>query len=268
MPSSAQKAFKVATDPSADVRDFLEILEGDEALSARVVKIANSVFFDRGKGTKTLEESINVIGVNELRSLLSASTIRELFPSRHEARALIWQHDLAVGAFCRSLTRFFPSYSADVLYLAGLMHDVGKLLLLQRLPEKYTQVISLISSSHDFIRAEEQVFPFDHTEVGALIAQKWNFSEDLILAIRAHHLPWTDLTDLDNKLPLAVRVADVLVNGAAIGTSAKYTQLRIHGRDQELKAAKTLGISRDELMVLRDDAAKRFEVEQEMLSSQ
>lgn len=89
MPSAAQKAFQLATDPNADARDFIEVIASDESLSARVMKIANSVYYDRGGGSKTIEDAVQVIGIQELRSLLNACSLTEIFPSRHSARQQI-----------------------------------------------------------------------------------------------------------------------------------------------------------------------------------
>src|SRR5438105_4911837 len=71
MPGPAQKAFQLSTNPNAEARDFIDVIESDESLSARVLRIANSVFFDRGQQSKTIEESVTVIGIEELKCLLN-----------------------------------------------------------------------------------------------------------------------------------------------------------------------------------------------------
>ena len=103
MPSAAQKAFQLSIDPSAEARDFIQVIESDEGLSARVIKIANSVYFDRGRVNETIEDCVLVIGINELRSLLNATTLSEIFPSRHPARSQLWANDIATALISRSL---------------------------------------------------------------------------------------------------------------------------------------------------------------------
>jgi len=107
MPGAAQKAFQLATDPSAEARDFVEVIESDEALSARVLKISNSVYFDRGKPTNTIEEAVLLIGMNELRCLLNATTLSEIFPSRASARTQLWSNDIATALISRHLGAAF-----------------------------------------------------------------------------------------------------------------------------------------------------------------
>ena len=106
MPGAAQKAFELATDPNAEARDFVEVIKADESLSARIIKISNSVFFDRGHGgSKTIEDAVMVIGISELRGLLNAGALSDLFPSRHPARTQLWANDIATGIAARLLAQ-------------------------------------------------------------------------------------------------------------------------------------------------------------------
>jgi HD-like signal output (HDOD) protein len=180
MAGSAQKAFKIAIDPKADARDFIDVLESDESLSARIIKVANSVYFDRGKKSTSIEEAVQVIGLNELRGLLNASSLNSVFPSSHPARPLAWNNDIATGIIAKRLCQQVAQDLVESAFLAGLMHDIGKLLLMQRAGEDYSKVLTKVDSEGmTFHEAESQIFPFDHTEVGQLIAQRWGFTEEL-----------------------------------------------------------------------------------------
>jgi HD-like signal output (HDOD) protein len=110
MPGAAHKAFQLAIDPNAEARDFIEVIEADEALAARVLRIANSVFYDRGKTSASVEESVTVIGINELRCLLNANTLSDIFPCRHPARTQLWANDIATALIAKQLSqRLLPS---------------------------------------------------------------------------------------------------------------------------------------------------------------
>lgn len=107
------------------------MIEVDEALAARVIKIANSVFFDRGNKSSSIEEAVLVIGLNELRNLLNANALSDIFRVG-VAREQLWAHDVAVALTSKQLAQRILPHQADSAFLAGLMHDIGKLLLLQR----------------------------------------------------------------------------------------------------------------------------------------
>ncbi|MFM1848334.1 MAG: hypothetical protein RL417_1808 [Pseudomonadota bacterium] len=213
MPAAAQKAFQLSTDPSAEARDFIAVIESDEALSARVMKIANSVYFDRGKPSTTIEDSVIIIGINELRCLLNATSLSEIFPSKHLVRTQLWANDIATALIARTLAERFMPAKAEIAFLAGLMHDVGKLLLLQRADDLYLQVLKKVEQTGcSFSEAEEQLFPFTHSEVGHLIAEKWHFSPELIAVIRGHHAPPSEI-----GLTTIVHAADAFAHALGLG---------------------------------------------------
>lgn len=229
MPAAAQKAFQLSIDPDATARDFRDVIESDEGLSARVLKIANSVYFDRGQPSQTIEESVVVIGLNELRCLLNATTISELFPSRNPARPQLWINDMACAIIARKLAgRLLPSRQ-DMAFLGGLMHDIGKLLLLQRSPEQYAEVLKKVEGSGcSFSEAEGQVYTFDHTEVGQLIAERWHFSPELTASIRNHHRPFGELAGEGGSPGLCaiIKSADTISHALGLGHQRGFTRLR------------------------------------------
>jgi HD-like signal output (HDOD) protein len=242
MPAAAQQAFQISTNPQADSRDFVALLESDEGLAARVLKIANSVFFDRGTSSRSLEQAVQVIGTEELRSLLSASSLGAIFPSRHPLRSALWEHDLACASIARFLAPKIAAEKKDSAYLAGLMHDVGKLLLLQRAPEQFLQAVATLEEQHlSSCEAELTVFPFTHAEIGQLVAERWNFSNDLRLAIRYHHLAWDDplLAGPDAALVRIVKFADLVAHALGFGHSAGQAFLARQAKD-DLERARSL----------------------------
>jgi len=266
MPSSAQKAFQVASDPTADLRDFVEVIEGDESLSARVLKIANSVFFHRGHDTETIEESVSVIGVNEIRGLLSASSLAEIFPSRHPARNHLWCHDLAVASACKVIGAELLPGQEESLFLHGLMHDVGKLLLLQKVPEEYGQVFNKVKQGQSFQEAEAELFPFDHTEVGQLIAEKWRFGKELTRSIRFHHLSWNELatSPAENQLAMIVKGADNFAHSSGVVDWLVLNNLKSKASETLNSTLSHLGIETKKKADLLDKIRRQFQTDYEL----
>ncbi len=266
MPGAAHKAFQLATDPGAEVRDFIEVIEADEALSARVLKIANSVYYDRGKKSSTIEESVLIIGIEELRNLLNANTLSDIFPSRHPARTQLWANDIATALISRSLAQKINPGKAAIAFLGGLMHDIGKLFLLQR-SEDYHKVLKQVETeATDYSVAEEAIFPFDHTEVGQLIGEQWQFTPELLDIIRNHHVPFSDEARNSGKLslPELVNAGDHIAHALGLGHPTSMGKFR-RVKEESLDAVwAVLRISPVEQKNLLSQLRRTFEMEYDL----
>lgn len=259
MPGAAQKAFQLSTDPKAEARDFIEVIESDEALSARVLRIANSVYFDRGKPSKTIEESVLVIGMNELRCLLNSNTLSDIFPSSHPARAQLWANDVATALIARGLAQMLLPSKAEIAFLGGLMHDIGKLLLLQRAGDIYSKIIDIVAQEGvDFPSAEEREFVFDHTEVGYLIGEKWNFTPELLSIIRNHHRPWIDIPSA--SLIGIVKGSDIISHALGFGHPKGFSKFKSHCESELDDVWQNLSLPPGD----KKDLLRRFEKAYEM----
>lgn len=269
MPGAAQKAFKLAVDPTAEARDFIDVIESDEALTARILKIANSVFFDRGKHSNTIEEAVVVIGINELRCLLNATSLSELFPTSNPVRQFAWSNDIATALIARALTQRLVPAAAEIAFLGGLMHDIGKLLLIQRASDGYSKVVKAVESEGtEFFRAEGEIFPFDHTEAGQLIGEKWNFTPELIEMIRHHHRSFSEISSEGTSPPLfaIVKCSDIIAHALGLGHPKGFAKLRAAFERQLDEAWEFLKISPSERKDLQTRFQKTYDVEYELYS--
>jgi len=265
MPGAAQRAFQLSTNPTAEARDFIEIIESDESLSARVVRIANSVYFDRGKKAQTIEESVIVIGLNELRCLLNATSLAEIFPSNHPFRTTLWTHDIAVALASKLLARRIMPGKEDLAFLGGLMHDIGKLAMLQRLGNDYMKVITKIQDEGcDFVIAEEGNFPFTHVEVGMLIAQRWKFDDTIKSVVLDHHKVPNTTPQTGVQLSAVVGLADTLCHALGIGHSPGFAKFQARHIEKAPAQMANLGIDHSEYKTLTADIQKSFEFERDL----
>ncbi len=267
MPFAAQKAFKVATDPEADADDFVEVIESDEALAARIIKIANSVYYDRGKKSSTIQEAVNVIGLNEVRSFLNSSILANLFPSTHPLREQFWINDIATAIIAKRLAQMISPGQADLYFLAGLMHDIGKLLLVQKSPHLYEAIIEKVKTKGtNFIENELEVFPFTHCDVGKLIAKKWGFSSFLATAIGLHHHSLEELEEIEEsaaQTAAVIKAADLIAHSLGLGHRQDYSLFSTYCRESLPATLNFLGVGQ-KTEVLLEEAKKAFDVEGEM----
>lgn len=266
MPGAAHQAFKLATNPNAEARDYIDVLEVDEGLSARVLKIANSVFYDRGGGSRTLVEAVNVVGTSELKNLLNATALANLFPIRHPLRAQFWTHNIATALTARAISRVLFPGKTDQAFLAGLMHDVGKLLMLQQHLDNYERVLRKgLAEAIESPAAEVRVYPFDHTHVGQMLAERWHFSSELYDVIGNHHKPWTEIPR--GSLTGLVKVSDIIVHATGVGEGRDSSLYRKIYAPLLEQAWEFLEVPAKEQKRLLGDASKEFDAEYQMYES-
>lgn len=266
MPQAAQQAFQLATNPSAEAHDYIEVIEADEGLSARVLKIANSVFYDRGGGSKTIADAVNVVGISELKGLLNATALSNVFPLRHPMRRLFWAHDVATAITARLLSRNLLPSCTDQAFLAGLMHDIGKLLLLQRHTDTYDKLVKRgLADGIESTKAEALEYPFDHTEVGHLIGERWNFSADLITVIRNHHQLWNDVPP--QSVTAIVKASNILTHALGLTGAGESPSVRRIYEPLLPEAWEFLRVSGTMQRSLAEEARRCFDNEFELFVS-
>ncbi|MFN8388753.1 MAG: HDOD domain-containing protein [Bdellovibrionota bacterium] len=246
MPSQAARAFQLASDPNAKGADFVKVIESDEIISARIVRVANSVYFFRGTPANDIDKAVANIGLDELRCLLSASMLKSLLQGRHPAREQIWANGVGTAICCRALSRF-TNISEGEAFLCGLLHDVGKLVMIRRGGELYDRVIRKVGADgKTFIEAEEEIFELNHVEVGKWVGEVWSFPKPVIQAIEGHHEPWTKDSARIGKgtsRAMLVKAADTIAHFLGIGHPPQVASLRRKAIEELPHALKQLGIS-------------------------
>ena len=266
MPKAAYQAFQLATNPNAEALDYIEVLEADEGLAARVLKIANSVFYDRGGGSKTILDAVKVIGTSELKGLLNATALAGLFPVKHPLRAQFWAHNIASALTARLLSKLLLPSQTDQAFLGGLMHDVGKLLLLQKHTDIYERLYRKgLTSDLDSISSESAEYPFNHTHVGQAVGERWNFSAELIDIIRNHHEPWQNIPA--KSLIGIVKASSVISHVLGLGAERDAYPLRRIYEPLLAECFESLGIHSSNQQSLLREAELLFNSEFELYES-
>jgi putative nucleotidyltransferase with HDIG domain len=266
MPKVAQQAFQLATSPNAEPEDYIAVVERDEGLSARILKIANSVYYSRGSDSKTITDAVTVIGISELQCLMNATALSNFFPTRHPLRALFWAHDIAVAVTARTLANALCPTQADMAFLGGLMHDLGKLFMLQQHTTTYEKVVTRgFEKGLQSIDGETVAYPFDHTQVGHLIAERWHFTPELTAVISRHHKGWQEIPK-DSVVAL-VKTANIIAHTLALGAGREATQGRRTYEPMLPEAWKHLGVLEPLQIELLNRAASAFEQERSLYES-
>jgi len=235
---------EVLSDPSTTLSTVGEIIEKDPDLTARLLKLGNSSFFGFPSRIETVSETISLIGIQQVQDLINVATVVQIFdglPPDLVNMETFWKHSLGCGVAARLLAMARRVPKPEKYFVAGLLHDVGRLVLYSRAPDAARQVFERFQAGPMLLReAEAQVLGFDHTEIGEALLRAWNYPANLINAIRCHHHPMSSgAYQLEGSL---VHVADALVNAMELGSSGER-----HVPALQLKAWERLALPLDSL---------------------
>ena len=260
LPAQAARAFELASNPNSKSEDFVTIIESDEALSARVIRVANSVYFFRGTAANDIEKAVANIGIDELRCLLSATMLRSLLQSKNTSREQLWGNSVATAIASRQLAKMTTNITPGEAFLGGLLHDVGKLVMIRRGGALYDKVFQIVSSGEkDFVEAEEAVFELNHVEVGKFVAEEWHFPLAVIETIAFHHQ--TPAKEKKISLPTLVQIADLMAHVNLLGHQPPLRSFAKRCRAQLVTLLPRLGQDEDFIKPFSEDLQAHYEKE-------
>jgi len=254
LPAAAAAALAIVRDPEADAADLCEVIRTDIGLSARIVRVANSVAYGRRRPAKTLADAVFTVGVRKTCDLLVAAAVRQLYVRPHPRAGALWQHALAVATAAEELAAVTQQVTPATAFLPGLFHDVGRIAFLVADAAGLDAVESrYVGGEGDRIALELAQFGVDHTEAGAILAEDWGLSAVQADAIRHHHAP----EDAGDGAALAsiLRAADALAHELGFGSVA----------GNELAPA-AMGLSPDDAAFCRERVRHAFEIQNALLS--
>ncbi len=212
---------EVVNDPTSSFSDISKVVNLDTALSARLLKIVNSSFYSFPSNIETVTHAISVIGTEQLHDLALATTVLSTFkgiPDTIVNMNLFWRHSLGVAIIARNLAIHCRETNPERFYLAGILHDVGRLIILENLPEESKEIISRQNEVGGIMwQIEREVLGFDHADVGAALARAWELPLSLEEIIGNHHNPARS-----KRYPLEttiVHLADIIAKAMELGSS-------------------------------------------------
>jgi HD-like signal output (HDOD) protein len=192
LPQVAAQVLRLAADPDSTTAELQRVIATDQALSAQILKIANSAMFGMVREVKTLTQAIMTLGFSTIKSIAIASSARNLYSRGGTGlqERLLWEHALITALAARAYGRAFRSPRTEEAFLAGLLHDIGKSVMGIKFPERYGALVrSVYNEAIDGLEAELELFGFDHAMVGEALLMAWNLPRGLGNTVRWHHDP-------------------------------------------------------------------------------
>jgi putative nucleotidyltransferase with HDIG domain len=255
LPETVTRTQTLINSSNSSATEIGDSLSHDPALTARLLRIVNSPYYGFATQIETVSRAITLIGTLELLDLVLATSVIRLFddiPPELVTMDKFWEHSLYTAVIARNLAQHGRAPNTERYFIAGLIHDIGELVLFSQRPRQCAEVLRLVQEKPgDLLAAETQVFGFTHSQVGAELARAWNLPPSLVTAIRYHHAPAdADSFQLETAI---VHCAD------AIGVSVKSAlPERDAAAGLSAEAWDLLGIPLDDIETLIDRADTEF----------
>lgn len=216
------KLRQVIDAPASSAKDIAQIVGSDVGLAGRLLKLVNSPFYGLSSRVDSIERAVSLIGARELSTLaLGITTInffKDIPPELVDMRSF-WRHSLSCAVFCKLLADY-ANLPRERMFIAGLLHDAGRLLLFKDMP--YASVQAMIHARSNMFplpEAERDIFGFTHAAVGRRLLEEWNFPPAIVEAVGHHH---DDAHAAESAEGAVVQLADILANAVEISAGGVY----------------------------------------------
>lgn len=220
LPTVVTQLINLVGDPATSARDISQLISADQALTAKILKVANSAFYGFPRKIATVQLAIVVLGFETVKNLgLSVAVLKRFHAGKAHPlfdRQQFWEHAIGCGVAARMLARKRDRKLEGEAFVAGVLHDLGKLILIEYFPDEFGEALELAHEELLTIsEAEMKVVGVTHAEIGGWLAEKWNLPESLVQAITHHHDPMA--CEEPGEILMIVHAANALTRHNRIG---------------------------------------------------
>jgi len=241
LPDVVLRANQLIDSPDANVASIGEVISHDPALSAQLLKLVNSAFYNFPGQIETISRAITLVGLNELRSLIFASkatqTFQQLAPEKIDMDAF-WLRSVYCALVAKKLSNLLLEDNGEAMFLTGLLHDVGTLILFSRLPEQAQQIVDRAEQSgRSLAEVENEVLGFDSAQLGSTLLESWHLPKRLWEPVRFQYHP---------EITATYQTETEILKLARLVTDCVEPELKT-GHPLELKKLQTVSLNNFEL---------------------
>jgi HD-like signal output (HDOD) protein len=222
LPQIVSTVLRIADDPNTSAKALERVIERDPAILAKILRVANSAYYGLNH-VPSIGRAIGVLGMNTVRSLVLGIAYHQAMSGRtqsqHFSKIDFWRHSLAVAVTARIMGKLKSPAKAEELYGAGMMHDVGILVMDRFCPAELDDAVNFAREQHiPLHEAEQRLYGFDHCDVGALLGEKWGLTPIMTNAIKFHHAVEKD--EEHQETTAFIAVANALAHQAGFHNNA------------------------------------------------
>lgn len=184
---------QLVEDPNSNIDQIAKVISQDPSFTVRLLRVANSSFYGFSSSISTVPKAVSVIGTAQIRSLALATSVASTFdglPNTLVSMEHFWRHSLYCALIARILAKQVRKCEPDAVFTAALLHDIGELVIFNRMPQQAKESLLLVLDSGDELpvyQAEREIMGFDHAQVGGELARQWKLPPMLEECIEFHH---------------------------------------------------------------------------------
>jgi HD-like signal output (HDOD) protein len=221
LPATVLRITELINNPKSSARDISRVITDDQVLTARLLRLVNSSFYGFPQRISTVTGAIVLLGFDAIKSMLMTTSIFDLFLTKDRAAKQrierLWDHSLGCAIGAKVIGAYLRHDKLEELFVAGLLHDIGKVIEILSFPDEFASISALIKKDGILIaEAENQILGFTHADIGKLLAEKWNLSHKLVSVIAFHH--HAELPDRFAQEIAIVHLADIICRSMDLGS--------------------------------------------------
>jgi HD-like signal output (HDOD) protein len=221
LPTVIDKISRLLQNPKTSAEEIGKAVTTDQSLASKVLKLVNSAFYGFPGRINTITHAIVILGFATVKNIVLTASIFDVFRKKGTSTSgfdleQFWVHSIACGAASQAIARFIGFNEKEECFIAGLVHDIGKIILCQYLPDEFQKIVTTTRQKNTlFYQSEKDLFDITHQEIGGYLAERWNLPKSLQYAIRFHHTP---SPSRDNYLTTAIiHSADIFIRALDYG---------------------------------------------------
>ena len=261
LPQVATRVVEIASHDDVIPRDLVNVIETDAAVTAKILKLCNSAYYGFKRQIGSLPEAANLLGVSTLVNLVLTSCSGRYFRDHGQVDTAtatrLWEESVVDAIASSLIARLEGHVDKNRAYTAGLLQNVGHLVMARHARSTALLVQNEVARGSGLLDAESAILGLNHAEIGARLAEKWNFPEELIDTIRHHHTP--ESAQVDRRMAAVTHLGEIVTHAFLVGDGLEKNP---YGLSKQ--AFSLAGIERDafeemgEVLAAELDKAREF----------
>jgi len=230
---TGSKVMDIIANPDSSLTEIVDVIKYDQGLTANLLRLCNSAYFGLRTKVVSTRQAVAYLGLNKVASVVMMASFSKNFTSAQKGYDLnegeLWKYSVSSALIAQSLAEKRHLDNIPCLFTSALLKDIGKVILGTHIKDAFQKIIlSVQKDKLTFLEAEKEILGIDHAELGAMVAEKWQFSPEMVSVIRNHHNPLKILMGDDLSISV-IYLADTIcmmigIGGGADGLAYKYYQ--------------------------------------------
>ncbi len=223
LPTIHLRLEEAINNPKKSMSDIAKVIREDPGLTARLLRIVNSAFYSFPSKVETISQAVTIVGTQQLSALALATSVMQMFKGIKDSVVSMdsfWRHSIACGLAARVVATMRRETNAERFFVAGMLHDIGRLVLYTKLTEKSHEILTRARETPMLLyEAEREALGFTHAVVGGVLLQTWKLPTSLEEIVMYHHNP-TSATRFPMETAI-IHLSDIIVHAMNLGTSGE-----------------------------------------------